>query len=296
MNRKESGDSSGANIALNAIYALQESGELPMPRALLCISPWIRLDANEQTSPSMARNRYTDFMPPQVFKKIARTYAGSEHELHDPHVSPFYVKDHSLFPEMAMIYSSSEVLRDDCARFVDLFQKTGGRITYHYMAEGGLPHVFPLLRELSGKTAVKDAERRMMEWVNLIVEENRLTRAMRLANGTGSVSRSSYEPLHIVLEGHELGIDSRSQHHEQEEEVQQQQQQQPPLEKRATVDEDRSPVAAAAITAATAAPVALEKVVTVPSDEKQEVTEDFVSAVDDEGVLEVLVVDDARKQ
>ncbi|KAG0268934.1 hypothetical protein DFQ27_005229 [Actinomortierella ambigua] len=276
------GDSSGANIALNAIYALQESGELPMPRAVLCISPWIRLDANEQTSPSMARNRYTDFMPPQVFKKIARTYAGSEQELHDPHVSPFYVKDHSQFPEMAMVYSGSEVLRDDCARFVDLFQKTGGRITYHYMAEGGLPHVYPLLRELSGKTAVKDAERRLMEWVNLIVEENRLTRAMRLANGSGgSVSRSSYEPLHIVLEGHaldphnQLGID------------QQQQWQRPSSEKRASVDQENEKEE----------PVDLKEVVVdgaQPGD-KQEVIEDFVSAVDDEEKLETLVVDDPPK-
>jgi hypothetical protein len=165
------GDSSGGNILLNACYVLREN-RLPPPRALLCISPWIRLDANERTTPSMAHNRRTDFMPPQVFKKIARSYAGN-YELHDPHISPYYVKDHSKFPEMAFIYSGAEVLRDDCARFVDHYQATGGRVTYHYMAEG-MPHVYSLLRELSGKTAVKDAERRLMEWVNILVEENRI--------------------------------------------------------------------------------------------------------------------------
>ncbi|KAF9578858.1 hypothetical protein BGW38_005142 [Lunasporangiospora selenospora] len=165
------GDSSGANVLLNACVVLREN-RLPPPRALLCISPWLRLDADLDTSPSMARNRKTDFMPPQVFKKIARSYAGSK-GIHDPHISPFYVQDHTKFPELAMIYSGGEVLRDDCARFVDHFQATGGKITYHYMAEG-MPHVYPLLRELAGKTAVKDAERRLMEWINLLVEENRV--------------------------------------------------------------------------------------------------------------------------
>ncbi|KAF9355624.1 hypothetical protein BGX26_006314 [Mortierella sp. AD094] len=165
------GDSAGGNILLNACYVLREN-RLPPPRALLCISPWIRLDADETISPSMAHNRKTDFLPPQVFKKIARCYAGPS-EISDPHVSPFYVKDHSKFPEMAIIYSASEVLRDDCARFVDHYQATGGRVTYHYMAQG-MPHIYPLLRELSGKTAVKDAERRLMEWVNVLVEENRV--------------------------------------------------------------------------------------------------------------------------
>ncbi|KAI1311279.1 hypothetical protein EDD11_003525 [Mortierella claussenii] len=165
------GDSSGGNILLNACYVLREN-RLPPPRALLCISPWIRLDADELSSPSMAHNRRTDFMPPQVFKKIARCYAGPT-EIHDPHVSPFYVQDHTKFPEMAIVYSAAEVLRDDCARFVDHYQATGGRVTYHYMAEG-MPHVYSLLRELAGKTAVKDAERRLMEWVNMLVEENRI--------------------------------------------------------------------------------------------------------------------------
>ncbi|KAG0306780.1 hypothetical protein BGZ98_001741 [Dissophora globulifera] len=164
------GDSAGGNIILNACYVLREN-RLPPPRALLCISPWIRLDADETTSPSMAHNRKTDFMPPQVFKKIAGCYAGPK-EIQDAHVSPFYVRDHSKFPEMAIIYSSAEVLRDDCARFVDHYQATGGRVSYHHMHEG-MPHVYPLLRELSGKTAVKDAERRLMEWVNVLVEENR---------------------------------------------------------------------------------------------------------------------------
>ncbi|KAH7045396.1 alpha/beta hydrolase fold-domain-containing protein [Linnemannia elongata] len=183
------GDSSGGNILLNACYVLREN-RLPPPRALLCISPWIRLDANERTTPSMAHNRRTDFMPPQVFKKIARCYAG-DYELHDPHISPYYVKDHSKFPEMAIVYSGAEVLRDDCARFVDHFQATGGRVTYHYMAEG-MPHVYSLLRELGGKTAVKDAERRLMEWVNILVEENRILFDNRKrANAAAAASASN---------------------------------------------------------------------------------------------------------
>ncbi|KAF8983324.1 hypothetical protein BGZ46_010522 [Entomortierella lignicola] len=190
------GDSAGGNIILNACYVLREN-RLPPPRAILCISPWIRLDADETVSPSMAHNRKTDFMPPQVFKKIARCYAGPS-EIHDPHVSPFYVKDHSKFPEMAIVYSGSEVLRDDCARFVDHYQATGGRVTYHYMAEG-MPHIYPLLRELSGKTAVKDAERRLMEWVNVLVEENRVLfenrkRANAIAASTNDSPNRSANP------------------------------------------------------------------------------------------------------
>ncbi|KAF9576955.1 hypothetical protein EC968_000080 [Mortierella alpina] len=166
------GDNCGAAILLNACYVLREN-RLPPPRALLVISPWLRLDADEVSSPSMAHNRRTDFMPPQVFQRIAQTYAGKA-SLTDPEVSPFYVKDHSRFPELGVIYSGGEILRDDCARFVDHYMASGGRVTYHYMAEGGYPHNFPLLRELCGKTAVKDAERRLMEWVNILVEENRI--------------------------------------------------------------------------------------------------------------------------
>ncbi|KAG0083815.1 hypothetical protein BGZ93_005959 [Podila epicladia] len=191
------GDSSGGNILLNATYVLREN-RLPPPRALLCISPWIRLDADESSSPSMAHNRKSDFMPPQVFKKIARAYAGPK-EIHDSHVSPFYVKDHTKFPEMAIIYSGSEVLRDDTARFVDHYQSSGGRVTYHYMAEG-MPHVYPLLRELAGKTAVKDAERRLMEWVNLLVEENRiLFENRKRANAAAAAAASSASGSNVSL-------------------------------------------------------------------------------------------------
>ncbi|KAG0198093.1 hypothetical protein BGX28_008425 [Mortierella sp. GBA30] len=165
------GDNAGAAVHLNACYVLREN-RLPPPRALLLISPWLRLDGTEMTSPSLAHNRKTDFLPPQVFQKVAKCYADGM-DLSDPHISPFYVKDHSRYPEMGVIYSGGEVLRDDCARFVDHFQATGGRITYHYMAEG-YPHNFTLLRELCGRTAVKDAERRLMEWVNILVEENRI--------------------------------------------------------------------------------------------------------------------------
>ncbi|KAF9438539.1 hypothetical protein BGZ76_007070 [Entomortierella beljakovae] len=190
------GDSSGGNIVLNASYVLREN-RLPPPRALLCISPWIRLDADINASPSMAHNRRTDFMPPQVFQKIARCYAGPS-EISDPHVSPFYVKDHSKFPELAIIYSAAEVLRDDCARFVDHYQSTGGRVSYHHMHEG-MPHVYPLLRELAGKTAVKDAERRLMEWVNMLVEENRILfdsrkRANVIANSNNNSPKGSASP------------------------------------------------------------------------------------------------------
>ncbi|KAF9208259.1 hypothetical protein BGZ59_010726 [Podila verticillata] len=190
------GDSSGGNILLNATYVLREN-RLPPPRALLCISPWIRLDADESSSPSMAHNRKTDFMPPQVFKKIARAYAGPK-EIHDPHVSPFYVKDHTKFPEMAILYSGAEVLRDDTARFVDHYQSSGGRVTYHYMAEG-MPHVYPLLRELAGKTAVKDAERRLMEWVNLLVEENRILFENRKRANAAAAAASSASGSNVSL-------------------------------------------------------------------------------------------------
>ncbi|KAF9967543.1 hypothetical protein BGZ70_009156 [Mortierella alpina] len=160
------GDMSGGTILLNACHVLREN-RLPPPRALLVISPWLRMDVDESTSPSMAHNRRTDFMPPQVFHKGGAA-------LTDPKVSPFYVKDHSRYPELGVIYSGGEVLRDDCARFVDHYMASGGRVTYHYMAEGGYPHNFPLLRELCGRAAVKDAERRLMEWVNILVEENRI--------------------------------------------------------------------------------------------------------------------------
>ncbi|KAF9291886.1 hypothetical protein BGZ68_001440 [Mortierella alpina] len=166
------GDDAGSAILLNTCYVLREN-RLPPPRALLAISPWLRLNADETISPSMAHNRRTDFVAPQVLQKIAQSYAG-EADLTDPHVSPFYVKDHSRYPELGVIYSGEEVLRDDCARFVDHYMNSGGRVTYHYMAEGGYPHNFPLLRELCGRTAVKDAERRLMEWVNILVEENRI--------------------------------------------------------------------------------------------------------------------------
>ncbi|ORZ15431.1 alpha/beta hydrolase fold-domain-containing protein [Lobosporangium transversale] len=204
------GDSAGANILLNACYVLRED-RLPPPRALLCISPWLRLDADEMTSPSMAHNRRTDFMPPQVFKKIARCYAGPK-EIHDPHVSPFYVKDHSKFPELAIIYSGGEVLRDDCARFVDHFQATGGRVTYHYMAEG-MPHVYPLLRELSGKTLVKDAERRLMEWINILVEENKLLFEQRKRTNAAKAAVSanpSVTNLNPTVDSKEAILDSLS--------------------------------------------------------------------------------------
>ncbi|KAG0054328.1 hypothetical protein BGZ83_011434 [Gryganskiella cystojenkinii] len=223
------GDSTGGNILLNATYILREQG-LPPPRALLCISPWIRLDADETTSPSMAHNRKTDFLPPQVFKKIARSYAGQDMEVSDPHISPFYVKDHTKFPEMAIIYSASEVLRDDAARFVDHYQTSGGRVTYHYMAEG-MPHVYPLLRELAGRTAVKDAERRLMEWINMLVEENKLLfeRRKKLNALAAARAREQAATKNPFMSGDEKS---------EIEEPQQQQQQEPQSSQRGQYNHD----------------------------------------------------------
>ncbi|KAI8600710.1 hypothetical protein EDD21DRAFT_376396 [Dissophora ornata] len=52
-----------------------------------------------------------------------------------------------------------------------------------------MPHIYLLLRELSGKTAVKDAERRIMEWTNVLAEENKsLFEIRKRANAAAAVS------------------------------------------------------------------------------------------------------------
>ncbi|KAF9171895.1 hypothetical protein BGX20_006736 [Mortierella sp. AD010] len=110
---------------------------------------------------------------------------------------------------MAIIYSSSKALRDDYARFVDDYQATGGRVTFQYMREG-MSHMHPLLRDLSGRTAVKDAKRRLIEWVNVLAEESKnlfdnrksTDAIVASANGSNNISASYYlyaTPQHPAL-------------------------------------------------------------------------------------------------
>lgn len=105
------GESSGGGLALATLLAARRRG-LPMPAAVLVMSPWVDLTLS---GPSLTTKASVDpVMTFQALERRAEEYAGNEPRT-NPLVSPLW-GDFGGFPPLLIQVGSHEILLDDAVR------------------------------------------------------------------------------------------------------------------------------------------------------------------------------------
>ncbi len=144
------GDSAGGGLALAVAQAALAQG-LRAPDKLILLSPWSDLTLSGK---SLAANAATDSMlSMKILTKMRQLYLG-DREPGDRRDSPLFDSNVKLPPVM-LIYSNSEILRDDSTRLAKKLKLGGTEVVT--AAFEGVPHVFPIL------AAVPAAKRALRE-------------------------------------------------------------------------------------------------------------------------------------
>jgi monoterpene epsilon-lactone hydrolase len=105
------GDSAGAGLALAAIITIRDE-QLPLPGAVVCLSPWVDLAV---TGASMASKAGEDpIVSRDMLLGWGKLYLG-DHDPRTPLASPLYA-DLRRIPPMLIQVGSAEVLLDDSLR------------------------------------------------------------------------------------------------------------------------------------------------------------------------------------
>ena len=129
------GDSAGGGLAFAALLRLKAQG-LPMPAAIVALSPWTDLAL---TGESFRANAYNDpMLKPERAVNCARMYlAGAD--ARDPYASPLYGDLHGLPPALIQV-GSDEILRDDSVRMADRLRAAGCAVEIEIWPR--MPHVW----------------------------------------------------------------------------------------------------------------------------------------------------------
>lgn len=146
-----SGDSSGAGLCLSLLQLIRQE-KLPMPRAVLLLSPWTNLTCE---SDSMIINQKRDVMLlKDSLLSWAKMYAGNE-LLNHPHISPSFASFNG-FPEIHIWVSDAEIIFSDSLQIKQNCDQAG--VPCHLYIGHDQIHVWPLFTFLLPEARVTLAE------------------------------------------------------------------------------------------------------------------------------------------
>jgi epsilon-lactone hydrolase len=124
------GDSAGGGLALATTIASRDEG-LPLPGAVVCLSPWVDLAL---TGASMRTKAGDDpIVSREMLRGWAKLYLG-DHDPRTPLASPLYA-DLDGLPALLIQVGSSEVLLDDATRLAERASKAGVETTLEVWPE-----------------------------------------------------------------------------------------------------------------------------------------------------------------
>src|SRR5262249_55435662 len=130
------GDSTGGHLALATLLAVRDEG-LPLPAAVVAVSPWADLTPDRPRHPGNAGTAPS--FPPRFLPWLARCYTrGCDPS--DPLISPVN-GDYAGMPPMMLLCSDAEALRDDARRVAERARDAGVRVRYDEWP--GQVHDFP---------------------------------------------------------------------------------------------------------------------------------------------------------
>ncbi|MGB8602640.1 MAG: alpha/beta hydrolase, partial [Rhizomicrobium sp.] len=129
------GSGSGGGLALAVLVAIRNAG-LPMPAALVAMSPWADMTLS---SWSMLKNAGNDaLLSWNMLFVSARTYLKNNNPA-DSYASPLFASFKG-FPPLMIHAGSQEILRDDAARIGDKAAEAGVPVSIEIY--DGMPHLF----------------------------------------------------------------------------------------------------------------------------------------------------------
>ena len=119
------GDSSGAGMAVSAVFKLRELNR-PMPRKLILMSPWIDATLG---NPDIDLNKHEDvMMTVERLSSAARIYIGDA-DPKDPLISPMF-GDLTGLPPTLIQTGTSDLLLADCRKFYQRCLSAGVDVLY----------------------------------------------------------------------------------------------------------------------------------------------------------------------
>lgn len=113
------GDSAGGGLAVALMTALRDAG-LPLPAAVICLSPWTDLTLNGKT---LAENHAYDYLDLPVMQRVIPLILNGAAP-QDPLVSPIYADLHGLPPLLIQV-GTAEMLYDDAAALAHRASQAG---------------------------------------------------------------------------------------------------------------------------------------------------------------------------
>jgi acetyl esterase/lipase len=135
------GDSAGGGLCLSTLLSLRELA-LPLPRACVCLSPWVDLSFSGESA-----QRFAEEDPIVSVKEVrnwAHAYAG-DYPVGHPMISPLFA-DLGGLPPVLIQASENEVLSDDALRLAQRLQAAGNPVELQTWA--GVLHVWQLFWRL----------------------------------------------------------------------------------------------------------------------------------------------------
>ena len=132
------GDSSGGGLAI-ALTALLKNKNIPLPAAVICLSPWVDL---ELTGESITTNAAIDPICKLEESKYHANQYTCKHNARNPLISPIYTDMHE-FPPMLIQAGDREILLSDAVRLTERARKDG--VEAELEVWDGMWHVWHLL-------------------------------------------------------------------------------------------------------------------------------------------------------
>jgi len=140
------GDSAGATLVLTLLLYIAQGPqdyEKVKPGYATLISPWVTLFSSQN------RNTASDYLNSDSLHLYGLQYAGSEHELDNPLVSPGVCKDTAWWARASpsagygILYGSEEVLGPELRDLIVILRKSGCWVTVR--EEPGSIHAWPVV-------------------------------------------------------------------------------------------------------------------------------------------------------
>ncbi|MBA8762159.1 alpha/beta hydrolase fold domain-containing protein [Staphylococcus coagulans] len=144
------GDASGGNMALSFVQNLMEQDELPLPRQLYLISPWLDLSLS---NPDITEQVQKKDPIQNVFslQSVAKVWV-DDLERKNPRVSPMYGSVRGL-PPVYMFGGTSEIFYPDMRKLADYFEAEQQPI--HFYEYKDMVTAFPLYPIVESRKVLK---------------------------------------------------------------------------------------------------------------------------------------------
>ena len=157
------GVSSGGGLTIANLLKIREMG-IDMPKAAVCISPWVDLTFTGETFKKRAI--IDPFLTPDELEFAANLYSG-DRDPRDPFISPVYANLQGL-PPLFIQAGTAEILYDDAVRLARSAEKAGVDVNLDIWED--MIHAFPAFVSVAPES--KQAIERIGKFIHDIFKNN----------------------------------------------------------------------------------------------------------------------------